>query len=265
MKRFFNLRTLQLLFFIFITIDAAVLIFTDSELFHMVATNDSVRLLTMLMWFALLVEFVFILIDFTRDAHNRRDIHDLSSAVHSDPASGIANRYSCDMIINMYLDKPLPEDLGCMMIDLFNVGDINRDYGHVAGNDLIRQFSQLLLLSAGGECFVGRNGGNRFLVIFEDCTEEKIDTFLKNVEEAVYDHNNEKDALPIDCTYSLAFHEPADKDIYTITDLIALCNRRLNVKNHRLMKKLSDASNTQEVPEKRDEAKSDKTDGKTIK
>ena len=236
MKKFFNLKTLQLIIFAVIAVDAAVLIFTDSELFHMIAVNSGVKYLTMLFWLALVAEFVFTLIDFTKDAHNRRDIHDLSSAVHSDPASGIANRYSCDMIINMYLDKPLPEDLGCMMIDLFNVSDINRDYGHVAGNDLIRQFSQLLLLSAGGECFVGRNGGNRFLVIFEDCTEEKIDTFLKNVEEAVTDHNKEKDALPIDCTYSLAFHEPKDKNIYTITDLIALCNRRLNHKNKRLEK-----------------------------
>lgn len=47
---------------------------------------------------------------------------------------------------------------------------INNTYGHVIGNATIQSFSDVLSGASVGLCFVGRNGGNKFLALFENCT-----------------------------------------------------------------------------------------------
>ena len=143
----------------------------------------------------------------------------------SDPVSGIANRYSCDSLIEKYLDQPLPRNIGCVMFDLTNIGDVNQNRGHVAGNDLIHDFSGILQASSLNLCFVGRNGGNKFLALFENCTTQKLNIFLDRVSDRVDKHNDNPDVPPILYQYGTAYRE--DESVQTITDLIALSNRRI--------------------------------------
>ena len=66
----------------------------------------------------------------------------------------------------------------CITLDITNLKEINRSYGHLRGNDLIREFSLILQTASSGLCFVGRNGGNEFIALFENCSREKLKTFL---------------------------------------------------------------------------------------
>ena len=222
MKQFKTIKTIQLAIFLVITVLGLAFVFTNDEIFHMIATNGAVMGLSTLLWFALLVQFVFIYIDFASINRNRRTMSDMETALKSDPSSGIANRYSCDMIIEKYLYKPLPKDLGCIMIDITNIREINDQHGHVVGNDLIREFSQLLLKTAAGDCFVGRNGGNRFMAIFEDCTDARLEDFEDRVAAAVAEHNAEPGTIQIRYSIGSAFRE---EGVDNITDLVAMANR----------------------------------------
>lgn len=225
MKRFDNLKTTQLIVFVVLTVICLIIVFLNKDLFNLIAMQSDVRLMCIMLWIALGLSFLFTFLDFNFFATFKQDYRELNFAVHSDPVAGIANRYSSDALIEPYLDKPLPPDMACIMLELSNIKDINEQYSHVQGNKLIKEFSDILRLASIDLCFVGRNGGNAFLVIFENASEKKIDLFLSRVKQKVINNNTDFANYPIKYKYGIAFHE--DKSVKTITDLIALSNRRI--------------------------------------
>ncbi len=225
MKKFDVFKTVQLILFLVLAGISLYIILTDSRLYHLVAVDLQIRTLCILLWASLVLSFFFVFLDFSMFSSYKREFKELDYAVSSDPVSGIANRYSCDAVIEKYLDKPLPRGIGCIMFDLTNIREINETHGHVKGNDLIREFSGILQATSANHCFVGRNGGNKFLALFENCTNEKLKSFLSRVDNKVDRHNTLPDTLPILYHYGIAFNE--GEDVNSITDLIALSNSRI--------------------------------------
>lgn len=225
MKKLDIAKTIQLIVFIIIALICAWLILMNPELYHLIAADSRVQMICFLLWAVLFISFLFIALDFSLLSSWKKDFRELNFAVHSDPVAGIANRFSCDAIIEKYLDKPLPENMGCIMFDLTNIAKINKDFGHVQGNILIRDFSNILRVTSLKLCFVGRNGGNKFIALFEDTDQEKIDIFLSRVESKVSEHNQKANAHPIEYRYGIAFHE--EDETLSVTDLIALSFKRI--------------------------------------
>lgn len=225
MKKFHIFKTIQLILFIALAGIGLYIILTDSRLYQLVANDMQVRTLCILLWLAFGLSFLCIFTDFSLLSSFKRDYRELDYAVSSDPVAGIANRYSCDTFIEKYLDKPLPAHIGCVMLNLSNLAETNLLSGHTGGNNLIRDFSSILQSSSMGLCFVGRNGGNNFLALFENCTHENIDSFLRRVALKTDRYNHKDDFHQIQYRYGIAFEE--GPQIATITDLIALSNRRI--------------------------------------
>lgn len=226
MKKHGIIKTIQLILFIGLTGVCLYYIFSSPSVYHLIGTDSSFRLLGILLWVSLGLSFIFILLDYNFLSSYKRDYRELDFAVHSDPTTGIANRYSCDALIEQYLDKPLPKDMGCVMLEITNIQEINRLHGHLKGNSTIRDFANILKMAERDLCFVGRNGGNKFLAVFEACSDEDIDLFLSRIEQKVQAHNALPASFPITYEYGAAFHESAD--IKTITQLIALANNRIS-------------------------------------
>lgn len=225
MKKIDRLKTIQLICFIALTVLSAVVICVSKGLYHTIAADPGVKIMCGMLWLTLVVSFVFIFLDFNSFGSFKRDYRELDYAVHSDPVAGIANRYSSDSMIEKYLDKPIPEGLGCIMIVLSNIQEINQLYGHIAGNQMIRDFSTILKFASVNLCFAARNGGNKFLVLFEECSDEKIEKFLARVSQKVGAQNSQPGTHPIEYKYGIAFNE--NENVKTITDLIALSDRRI--------------------------------------
>lgn len=225
MKKLDIAKTIELIVFFVLALACAGLVLLDPELYHMAGTDGRIRFLCGALWLVLLLSFAFILLDFFLLSSYKRDFRELNHAVHSDPVAGIANRYSCDALIDRYLDKPLPEKMGCIMFDLTNIGEINQQYGHIQGNILIRDFSNILRITSLELCFVGRNGGNKFLALFEHGSREDMELFLRRVRKKADAHNAKEGAYPIVYRYGIAFEEGDAAP--TITDLIALSNKRI--------------------------------------
>ena len=224
-KKFDRYKTVHLILFILLAGIGLFIILTDPELYQMIANNSHIRALCILLWIVFVLSFLFIFMDFSLFSTFKKDYRELDFAVSSDPVSGIANRYSCDSLIEKYLDQPLPRNIGCVMFDLTNIGDVNQNRGLVAGNDLIHDFSGILQASSLNLCFVGRNGGNKFLALFENCSTQKLNIFLDRVSDRVDKHNDNPEVPPILYQYGTAYRE--DESVQTITDLIALSNRRI--------------------------------------
>lgn len=225
MKKNNLVKTIQLAVLLVLTAAGLAIVLLDERVYHLVATDKSYMVLCGLLWGILVISFLFIFYDFTMISSYKKDFRELDYVVFSDPLSGISNRFSCDTLIEKYLDKPLPEDMGCVMLDLTNIQEINQLYGHVQGNELICDFSNILQNASQDLCFVGRNGGNKFMALFESGDRQKILAFLRKVEEGVDAYNVVSKDFTITYKYGIAFRE--GDGAKTITDLIALSNQRI--------------------------------------
>lgn len=224
MKQYDKIKTVQLLIYIALTVFGLAYIFTHENLYHLIATNPEVKIFFGILWIILGISFLFMFFDFSSYSTLKREYSELDLAIFSDPVTGMANRTNCDAYIEQFLDKPLPEGVGCITFDIINLGEINKKYGHLAGNNAIREFSNALQAAAANVCFVGRNGGNKFLAIFQNCTEEKINGFLEKVEKNMEQIRSKEEKGKADYRYGIAFHE--GDSVKSINELIALSNRR---------------------------------------
>lgn len=226
-KKIELIKTIQLVLFLLIAGGGLYLVFSNKELYQLIGSNPSVKALSGLLWLIAVLSFLFILWDFASFSSLKKDYSELDFAVHNDHIAGIANRFSCDTMIEKYLDKPLPDTVGCIMVDLTNIRQIN-EHGYLAGNEAIQAFSNILHTASLGLCFVGRNGGNKFMALFENCTDEKLDTFQQRLADTVKDYNQGEGNHELVYSCGLAFREGAA--VQTINQLIALADRRVRQK-----------------------------------
>ena len=224
MKKFDKIKTLQLVLLILLTVVSLTAVLKDRELFALIAVNSSAKLISMSLWLTLGISFLFLLYDFNSYSDMRRENLELDNAVYSDALTGIANRYSVDAYIGQFIGKPLPEDMGAVTIELDNLVEINRKHGHSGGDLAIQAFSSILVKAADGMCFIGRNGGNKFVAIFRDCTVGKIEKFLASTKEMVDQRNSEHEDAAIRYSVGIAFNE--GDDVSAVTELVALSDRR---------------------------------------
>ena len=231
MKRFEWIKTLQLVLYAILTVIALITIFRDDMLYQAIASDPHVRLLCGILWLLMGLSFVFMFLDFGSYTDLKRENLALDQAIYSDTLTGVANRYSCDAYIARYLHKKMPKDMGCITLDLVNLTQINRDYGHEGGDEAIRDFSGILTEAArikgapegATNCFIGRNGGNKFLAIFRSCSHEIISDFLLEVEQLEGKRVTEGKA-PLLYAVGVAFDE--ESSVRSLVDLVALSDHR---------------------------------------
>ena len=224
MKKFNTFKIVQLILLIILTA-VSLYMLMQPEVKQYIFDSTPATILFIIVWAVLLVTFIFLLIDFSLIYSMKMDYHNLYDVAYSDPLSGIPNRFSCDTIIEKYYDKKLPDDIACVMIDLSNLPEINTLYDHRTGNKVLKDFSGILSTAAVSLCFVGRNGGNKFLAIFENCTDEKLNTFLDRVTDRVDQYNQASDSISMEYRIGKAMNR--DEHLEQITKLISLANSRI--------------------------------------
>ncbi|MDD2978630.1 MAG: GGDEF domain-containing protein [Hespellia sp.] len=234
MKKMNFYKTIQLILFIIITLLSLFLILLDPDTRSFVAKNSHILVICVMLWITLVLAFVFLFLDFYLFSHFRRNVKQLNQIAHADSIAGIPNRFSCDSLIEKYIGSPLPPNMGCIMIDLTNIIEINKIAGRKEGDRAIRLFSDTLHLAAAGQCFIGRNGGNKFIALFENCREDQLRTFMERFNDQINQVNAKEVITPIEYKYGAAFHssDPAEA-LVGITDLIAHANNRIYKKPHR--------------------------------
>lgn len=224
MKKFNIFKTVQLSLLILMTLISLYLLM-QPEVKQYIFASTPATILFVIIWIVLLASYIFILIDFNILSSIKLNYHNLYGVAYSDPLSGIPNRFSCDTIIEKYHDKPLPDNLTCVMMELSNLPSVNELYDHTTGNVLLKDFSTILSASALSLCFVGRNGGNKFLAIFESCTDDQLNTFLARVADRVKQHNQSPSAISIE--YRTGIAKNSEEHLSKITQLIALAHNRI--------------------------------------
>ena len=223
MKKFDLIKTIQLIIFTVFAIICIALVLFNKDLYHAIANNPTMKLICGLLWFCFGLVFVSIFIDFNLISSYKKDYHELDHAVHTDHISGLANRKSIDEFIEKHRNECFP----CVTLTPTNIQEINNSFGRAAGDDAIREFSNILMMSSVGLCsFVGRNDGLNFLAFFEKtASKEDVDKFLTNVEGRIASHNIINPQKAVSYKYGTAYNE--GENAKTITDMIKISAQRV--------------------------------------
>ena len=228
MKKFDQMKTLELLVFMGFAGLCFYQIVIASDIYQQITTDENVMHLCLFLWLSLFLSFACIFVDFSLYSKQNENLASLMYAANTDSVARIANRYSIDSIIDEYAEKDIPGEMGAAMIELTSLKDVNANFGRVEGNNLIRSFSIILSMASLDECIVGRNGGNRFIILYEKSSDLHLSVFLDRLADKVRDYNANTNNHLIKYEFGTAYAE-AD-EITSITRLIALSSMRLTEK-----------------------------------
>lgn len=219
-KKFKLLKFIQLALAIVFFLTYFLLLFLTPSLRASIYSNKNLFILCGLLWIFMIYSFLMLLFDFRRIELSIACEHELNRKAYLDSLTGIPNRYSCDLIFDTYKDATNIGEIGCVLLSISNLSEINEKQGHDRGNQILQDFSALLEKVADCYGFVGRNGGNEFIVVLENCTESYVTTFINDVEEEI-----KSNTLPITIAsaYVLNHYEQLDH----FMDLISLVYKKL--------------------------------------
>jgi diguanylate cyclase (GGDEF)-like protein len=118
----------------------------------------------------------------TMDSHKSAGRMDAELATHRsrlketeriafiDPLTGLGNRRKMELALDQLVLQARPFSL--LLFDVNNFKTVNDQFGHVAGDDMLRQFATELKRASRSTDLSGRWGGDEFIVVL-DCNAEQ--------------------------------------------------------------------------------------------
>ena len=188
-KSYKMFKFIQLALLVIFAICFFLFIFLDENLRTNVFSNKVLLTICVFLWAFMLYSVACITMDFRLlEGHIVHD-HVLKRAVYVDTLTGIPNRFSCDQIFEKYEDAQDISHLGCALIRIDNLDSINQKYGRSSGNVALKEFSSVVERISAYYGFVGRNNGNEFLVVIENCSTDKMDRFARELQKEIDQYN----------------------------------------------------------------------------
>lgn len=159
----------------------------------------------------------------------------LDYIMYTDRKTGLPNRAMCDIEIEKYAAEKLKDSFVFALIRIDNLKYVNDKGGREAGDALLKAFGKILKRAASSYGFVGYNGSDQFIGMFEECTLERANDFKQYLEELVRYHNVQSPNVNIQL--SVVISETNDEEIYDIRKLMGITFRKASSFNNRDEKK----------------------------
>ncbi len=114
----------------------------------------------------------------------------LEQLAQTDPLTQLLNRRALAERITAEMERALRYDssLSLLMVDLDHFKRINDTYGHLTGDDVLRDFALLLSRTIRTTDVVARYGGEEFLVLLPEADEAGAEHFAERIRMAVEQH-----------------------------------------------------------------------------
>lgn len=128
-----------------------------------------------------------------RDVHERKELEQKLEIISEyDCLTGLKNRRSFEREISIL--NAVDTKVGIIVFDLDNLKVVNDTLGHFEGDNLLRDFSNLLSSYFGYFPSIFRIGGDEFVVILKDMTEKKAMEIFYGFEDVIKNHNERYDS-----------------------------------------------------------------------
>lgn len=153
----------------------------------------------------------------------------MNEKVIKDELTGLYNR--------RYINERLPVDINYMkiskmplsiiMADIDFFKKVNDQYGHIIGDKILIDFSDLILKSVRGKSdWVGRFGGEEFIIILNYTEAKNAYKVAEKIRKVLENTSFNYDGIEIKITASFGVYEASDEDV-NIYDLLSKVDKNL--------------------------------------
>ncbi|WP_067623483.1 tetratricopeptide repeat-containing diguanylate cyclase [Alicyclobacillus acidiphilus] len=159
----------------------------------------------------------------------KHSLADLKKRATTDHATGLANRYRLESTANEWLREAADrcENIVCIVVDIDHFKRINDQYGHLFGDEVIRQVTDACTSVLRKEDLIGRYGGDEFVVILRGVT---LDVGVRKAEqmlEAIRNLNVSCGETPVPISASLGVADNGEGTVLQFNDLFQLADVEL--------------------------------------
>ncbi|HZP26490.1 MAG TPA: sensor domain-containing diguanylate cyclase [Dehalococcoidia bacterium] len=140
--------------------------------------------------------------DLSEEKRLREELQELAI---TDPLTGLYNRRHLQEALERECRRArrYRRPLSCLMIDLDDFKFVNDSFGHLAGDDVLRQAAHLIAESARDTDVVARYGGDEFLVLLTETTLEGAIIMAERVRSSIAEYEFNASGQPCRCSVSI--------------------------------------------------------------
>ncbi len=217
-------KIVSLFILVILTLTLAVLFHRDKDVFHQIS-DASTPAFFVVVGVTLMIFVLFICIDFYILGRTAAIGRRLNKLAYIDHLTGLPNRYSCDLLIDTFNTPERIPGAGFIIMQIHNLNSINASDGHTNGNWLISEFCTMLEDVSENYGYVGRNGGNEFILLMENCDSTMADMFLLDLTKRIHGYNGMNVGAPLEVAYARTLN--CDEHKEKISELISLGYKKI--------------------------------------
>ena len=154
----------------------------------------------------------------------------LEALAHTDPLTQVLNRRALTQRLASELDRARRYEgvIALLMIDLDHFKRINDTYGHLVGDDVLREFAIILTSAVRSVDMVARYGGEEFVVVLPETGSEGAIAFAERIRERIEGHAfRSGDRLTLRLTTSIGVATFPSSRVESVEDIFARADAAL--------------------------------------
>lgn len=139
--------------------------------------------------------------------------------ISQDSLTKLNNRATLDKHLH-YLFSDSKEKFGLILFDVNSFKSINDTYGHLNGDNALSKLAAIMKMTFGEtDSFLARYGGDEFVAIIKNSTEESLKSYIVDINNALDVFNTSK-TIPFKLSVSSGYCMYPSEGIHTIKELI---------------------------------------------
>ncbi len=143
------------------------------------------------------------------------DNEELSKLASTDKLTSLYNRHFIDTVLNQKFNNKQKKEFSIIFIDIDNFKNINDTYGHLTGDKILIEFSNILKNNIRKNDILGRWGGEEFIIILDKTTIHTTKDIAEKLREAI-ELSNFREIGNLTASFGLSTYEEND----TINSLV---------------------------------------------
>lgn len=224
-KTFRAAKIIQLCIALIIEITFFLILFLHPSMSKQIYSDKVLFTICITFWVLMLFVLICLIYDFGKLKSFAEESHALNKAAYLDHLTGIPNRHGLDAIFDTYDSPESMTKVGCYLGTIENLKEINESLGHAKGDQTIQAFCSIF--EEVGDLFgvIGRNNGNEFVMVINNCSKELMQRFIDNLNKRINEYNTLNPNVPIKIRYTYLLN--TDEHAETFTQLLTATYTRL--------------------------------------
>lgn len=219
-------KIIQLVILIVIELTFILFLIVNDTLRRQIYSNKALFFLCLITWLLAVFSLSCLLYDFFRLRTFALESHALNRTAYLDNLTGMPNRHSLDTVFQTYTTPESLEHTCCVIFTITNLKSLNESLGRQAGDNVIQDFCNILEEVGDTFGFVGRNSGNDFIAVLNNCERDTAEHFLTVIKNRMTLYNTAHPNKSIELAFAYTLHD--ETPVEAFTQLLAVTYNKLH-------------------------------------